>query len=214
MTAGVETNPEAIRPELTESQPDGRSSLGLGTRGTNPLRIGIAMLWLSVMVLLPLAAIVWQSAKGGWSAFVAAVTSPSAIDSFLVTLTISAAVTVINVIFGVLVAWVLVRDDFPGKRLIDAVMDEASFFELHPDFARSIVVGLPRTGTSKLQRMMASDPGAQRLEVWRLLNPAPFPRETELGTGGRLMFAQVVEKTIAQMFPDFMARHPRVWRRR
>jgi sulfate transport system permease protein len=74
-------------------------------------------------VLLPLAAIVWQSAKGGWSAFVAAVTSPSAIDSFLVTLTISAAVTVINVVFGVVVAWVLVRDDFPGKRLIDAVID-------------------------------------------------------------------------------------------
>src|ERR1700739_4048218 len=123
MTAGVETNPEAIRPELTESQPDGRASLGLGTRGTNPLRTGVAMLWLSVMVLLPLAAIVWQSAKGGWAAFVAAVTSPSALESFRVTLTISSVVTVINVFFGMLVAWVLVRDDFPGKRLVDAVID-------------------------------------------------------------------------------------------
>ena len=123
MTADVEPNPDAIRPELTESEPDGLSSRDLGTRGTNALRVGVATLWLSVMVLLPLAAIVWQSAKGGWSAFVAAVTSPSAIDSFLVTLTISAAVTVINVVFGVVVAWVLVRDDFPGKRLIDAVID-------------------------------------------------------------------------------------------
>ena len=52
-----------------------------------------------------------------------AVTSPSALDSFRVTLTISAAVTVINVVFGLLVAWVLVRDDFPGKRLVDAVID-------------------------------------------------------------------------------------------
>jgi sulfate/thiosulfate transport system permease protein len=123
MTADVEPNPEAIRPELTESEPDGRYPRDLATRGTNALRVGVATLWLSVMVLLPLAAIVWQSAKGGWSAFVAAVTSPSAIDSFLVTLTISAAVTVINVVFGVVVAWVLVRDDFPGKRLIDAVID-------------------------------------------------------------------------------------------
>jgi sulfate/thiosulfate transport system permease protein len=123
MTADVEPNPEAIRPELTESEPDGRSPRDLGTRGTNALRVGVATLWLSVMVLLPLAAIVWQSAKGGWSAFVAAVTSPSAIDSFLVTLTISAAATVTNVVFGVVVAWVLVRDDFPGKRLIDAVID-------------------------------------------------------------------------------------------
>jgi sulfate transport system permease protein len=87
------------------------------------LRIGVATLWLSVIVLLPLAAIVWQSAKGGWSAFVSAVTSPAAIDSFRVTLTASAAVTVINVFFGLLVAWVLVRDDFPGKRLVDAVID-------------------------------------------------------------------------------------------
>jgi sulfate transport system permease protein len=81
------------------------------------------MLWLSVIVLLPLAAIGWQSAKGGWSAFVAAVTSPSAIESFRVTLTISASVTVINVLLGLVVAWVLARDHFPGKRLVDAVID-------------------------------------------------------------------------------------------
>ena len=71
-----------------------------------------------------------------------------------------------------------------------------------------VVAGLPRTGTSKLQRMMSADPGVQRLDVWRLLNPAPFPREAEYGTTGRLMFAQVVEKTIVQMFPEFMAAHP------
>ena len=85
--------------------------------------MGAATLWLSVIVLLPLAAIVWQSAKGGWAAFWAAVTSHSALESFRVTLTISIGVTLINAVFGLLVAWVLTRDDFPGKRLVDAVID-------------------------------------------------------------------------------------------
>lgn len=81
------------------------------------------MLWLSVIVLLPLAAIVWQSATGGWDAFVTAVTSNAALASFRVTLTTSIGVAVINAVFGLLVAWVLTRDDFPGKRVIDAVID-------------------------------------------------------------------------------------------
>ena len=74
-------------------------------------------------MLLPLAAILWQSAGGGWSAFWHAVTSHAALESFRVTLTVSVGVTVINVVFGLLVAWVLTRDDFPGKRLVDAVID-------------------------------------------------------------------------------------------
>ncbi len=120
MTAAIDPNPEAIRPELTEPVTGGPPR---GPRGAMSLRLGVATLWLSVIVLLPLAAIVWQSARGGWAAFVAAVTSPSALESFRVTLTISSVVTVINVFFGMLVAWVLVRDDFPGKRLVDAVID-------------------------------------------------------------------------------------------
>ncbi|MCK0173562.1 MULTISPECIES: sulfate ABC transporter permease subunit CysT [Mycobacteriaceae] len=94
-----------------------------GRHGTTSLRVGAASIWLSVIVLLPLAAILWQSAAGGWEAFAAAVTSPSAIASFRVTLTISIAVTAINLVFGLLVAWVLTRDDFPGKRLVDSVID-------------------------------------------------------------------------------------------
>ena len=74
-------------------------------------------------MLLPLAAIVWQSAGGGWNAFWTAVTSNAALESFRVTLTISVGVAVINLFFGLLVAWVLTRDDFPGKRLVDAIID-------------------------------------------------------------------------------------------
>ena len=83
----------------------------------------MATLWLSVIVLLPLAAIVWQAAGGGWQAFWLSVTSHAAVESFRVTLTISAGVTVVNLVFGLLIAWVLVRDDFVGKRLVDAIID-------------------------------------------------------------------------------------------
>ena len=83
----------------------------------------MATTWLSIIVLLPLAAIVWQSAGGGWNAFWTAVTSNAAMEAFRVTLTISVGVAVINLFFGLLVAWVLTRDEFPGKRLVDAIID-------------------------------------------------------------------------------------------
>jgi sulfate transport system permease protein len=112
----------STRPEPTGDGGSGRSRLKR-RHGSTSLRVGAATLWLSVIVLLPLAAILWQSAKGGWTAFWQAVTSPAAIRSFEVTLTVSIGVTVINGVFGLLVAWVLTRDDFPGKRLVDAVID-------------------------------------------------------------------------------------------
>ena len=97
---------------------------GLGARpGSTSLRVGTAVVWLSVIVLLPLAAIAWQAAGGGRQVFWAAVTSHAALESFRVTLTISTAVTVVNLVFGLLIAWVLVRDDFVGKRLVDAIID-------------------------------------------------------------------------------------------
>jgi sulfate/thiosulfate transport system permease protein len=121
MTAGLAPIPEA-RPQPTG---DGGRPPSLVRRrfGTTSLRVGAATLWLSVIVLLPLAAILWQSAGGGWTAFWNAVSSNAALESFRVTLTISIGVTAVNMVFGLLVAWVLTRDDFPGKRLIDAVID-------------------------------------------------------------------------------------------
>ncbi|HEY1969974.1 MAG TPA: glucose 1-dehydrogenase [Pseudonocardia sp.] len=84
----------------------------------------------------------------------------------------------------------------------------------HPEIADEritapiVVAGLPRTGTSKLQRMMSADPGVQRLEVWRLLNPAPFPGEQPGDPSARIGFAAGVERILATQFPDFMAAHP------
>ena len=125
MTAVIDPNPEdgpAGRHRRTVA-PGGRRGVFGGRYGSTSLRVGAATLWLSVIVLLPLAAILWQSAGGGWEAFWIAVTSHAALESFRVTLTISIGVTAINVVFGLLVAWVLTRDDFPGKRLVDAVID-------------------------------------------------------------------------------------------
>ncbi|TPG37198.1 sulfate ABC transporter permease subunit CysT [Mycolicibacterium hodleri] len=93
------------------------------SHGTTSLRVGAATLWLSIIVLLPLAAILWQAVGGGWPAFWSAVTSNAALESYKVTLAVSLSVTVVNLVFGLLVAWVLTRDDFPGKRLVDAVID-------------------------------------------------------------------------------------------
>lgn len=110
MTPAVE---DYSRPPGIFARPSGGASL----------RVGAATIWLSIIVLLPLAAIVWQSAGGGWHAFWTAVTGNAAVEAFRVTLTISAGVSVVNVVFGLLVAWVLTRDDFPGKRLVDTVID-------------------------------------------------------------------------------------------
>jgi len=91
--------------------------------GSTRLRVGVATTWLSVIVLLPLAAIVVQSAEGGPAAFWDAITSNAALESFRVTLTVSFAVAIINGVFGLLVAFVLTRDEFPGKRMVDAIID-------------------------------------------------------------------------------------------
>jgi len=122
MTAAL--NPEAVRPEVSGDGDSGPPRGFFKSRyGSTSLRVGVATTWDLGIVLLPLAAIVWQSAGGGWHAFWTAVTSNAALQSFRVTLTISLSVAVINLFFGLLVAWVLTRDDFPGKRLVDAIID-------------------------------------------------------------------------------------------
>ncbi|WP_018177797.1 sulfate ABC transporter permease subunit CysT [Jongsikchunia kroppenstedtii] len=92
-------------------------------RVSGPLGLGIAGLWLSLIVLLPLAAIAVKSFDGGWSAFWSVVTSPSSLDALRITVLVSIAVALINVVMGTVIAWVLVRDDFPGKRFVNALID-------------------------------------------------------------------------------------------
>ncbi|MGW4631494.1 sulfate ABC transporter permease subunit CysT [Nocardia sp. NPDC004415] len=93
------------------------------TGSVGPIGIGVAVLWLSVIVLLPLAALTVSSFEDGWSGFWDAVTAPAALDSLRITITVSVVVAIVNVVMGTLIAWVLVRDEFPGKGIVNALID-------------------------------------------------------------------------------------------
>ena len=81
------------------------------------------MAYLSVVVLLPIAALATHALDGGLSGLWQAITAPEGVAALEFTLVVSAIVVVINVIFGTLIAWVLVRDDFPGRRAVNALVD-------------------------------------------------------------------------------------------
>src|SRR4051812_35724356 len=93
------------------------------TGGVGPLGLGIATLWLSLLVLLPLAAVLVKAFADGPAAFIDAITAPAARAALAVTPGISVVVTLINVVTGTLIAWVLVRDDFRGKTIVNAIID-------------------------------------------------------------------------------------------
>jgi sulfate transport system permease protein len=84
---------------------------------------GIATAYLSLIVLLPIAAVVARSMEGGLAAFWDAVTDPQALAALKLTLVASLAVVAVNAVTGTLVAWVLVRDDFRGKSFVNALID-------------------------------------------------------------------------------------------
>jgi sulfate transport system permease protein len=84
---------------------------------------GVAMTYLSVIVLLPLAAVAAKSLDGGIGKYFDVVTSPQSLAALKLTLIVSAIVVVINAVTGTLIAWVLVRDDFRGKGFVNALID-------------------------------------------------------------------------------------------
>lgn len=84
---------------------------------------GLVVLWLSLIVLLPLAALLDESFSQGIGHFWSQVTAPAAKESLELILVCSLIVVTINAVFGTIVAWLLVRDDFPGKSIINAIID-------------------------------------------------------------------------------------------
>jgi sulfate transport system permease protein len=80
-------------------------------------------MYLSILVFIPLAAVVWKSQENGWAEFWSAVTTPEAWSTIKLTVLSALGVAAINVVMGTLIAWVLVRDEFPGQRILDTLID-------------------------------------------------------------------------------------------
>jgi sulfate/thiosulfate transport system permease protein len=91
--------------------------------GGEVLTRGIVLTWLSLIVLIPLGAVVLRSTDDGLSAFWNAISEPEAVAAIKLTVIASLIIVAINAVMGTLIAWVIVRDDFRGKRLVNSVID-------------------------------------------------------------------------------------------
>jgi len=87
------------------------------------LSLGFTLLYLSVLLFLPLTALFLKTSSLSWQSFVQTVTDPRIVAAYRLSFTTSFVAAAANAVFGLLVAWVLVRYTFPGKRLIDAIVD-------------------------------------------------------------------------------------------
>ena len=88
-----------------------------------PLALGYILVYLSLIVLIPLSAVFLKAATQGWESFWAAISTPRVVASYQLTYGVSLLAAVINVVFGLILAWVLVRYHFPGRRIVDALVD-------------------------------------------------------------------------------------------
>jgi sulfate transport system permease protein len=103
------------RPAPSRSVPRPISGFTLG--------MGFVMIYLSLIVLLPLGAVVFRANHDGLSAFWDQVTAPQGLAALRLTIVASLLVSAVNAVMGTLIAWILVRDRFPGIRVIDALID-------------------------------------------------------------------------------------------
>ena len=92
------------------------------TRGAG-IALGVSMLWFSLLVLIPLTAVVAVAAEGGWDSYFQVLTNPQTWAAVQLTVIQAFLVTIINIVMGTIIAWVLVRDRFPGKSALDVVID-------------------------------------------------------------------------------------------
>jgi sulfate transport system permease protein len=113
----------AHRPADTAAAPTPSRRGGRRARAGIALGIGAGTLWLSLIVLIPIAAIIATSFEDGLGACWDAITADAAVSALQTTVVTSVIVTVINSVVGVQIAWVLARDSFPGKGIFDALID-------------------------------------------------------------------------------------------
>ena len=92
-------------------------------RAGTALSLGFVTTFLTVLVVLPIAALVWESTKAGSQGFWDAVSSPESVAALKLTIGTAVAVSLLNAVLGTITAWVLVRDEFRGKSLVNAIID-------------------------------------------------------------------------------------------
>jgi sulfate/thiosulfate transport system permease protein len=176
---------------------------------------GLVTGWLSLMVLIPLAAVVVKSTEGGLSAFWDAATSPQALAALELTLLASLIVVAINVVTGTIIAWVLVRDEFPGKRFVNSLIDL-------PFALPTIVAGLTllalygETGILGIEGIAFTRVGVVMALLFvtlpfvvRAVQPVLMELDTEmeeaaasLGAGNRTIFRRIV---LPNLMPAILA---------
>ncbi len=108
--------------QLALPQPAARRSAFRVLPGFN-LTVGFTLFYLSLIVLIPLSTLFLKTFSMSWGDFIAAVTAPRVVASYKLTFGAALLAAGVNVIFGTIVAWILVRYTFPGKKLIDALVD-------------------------------------------------------------------------------------------
>ena len=110
----------------TRTRRPGRGAGGLTpstlTRGSS-LALGISVTWFSLLVLIPLTALVITAGGGGWDSYVTTLQNPQTFAAIRLTVGLSLVVTLVNILIGTVIAWVLVRDQFWGKRVLDVIID-------------------------------------------------------------------------------------------
>ncbi|HYV04939.1 MAG TPA: hypothetical protein VFB82_10150, partial [Blastocatellia bacterium] len=115
--AGSEVSQSALSPS-DNAKPQKRQS-----RTRELILILVAVLYAGGLLIAPLIAIVWGSLAEGAGAFVREITSSDAVSSFRLTLIMAVTATAINMVFGLCIAWALVRDQFWGRRIINGLVD-------------------------------------------------------------------------------------------
>ena len=87
------------------------------------LSLGLALSYFSLIVIIPLAVLVFRAVDAGWAKFAAELTSSRTLAAFRISFGMAYLAAMINAVFGLIVAWVLVRYEFPGRRLVDSLID-------------------------------------------------------------------------------------------
>jgi len=87
------------------------------------ISLGVSLLFVSLILLLPTTGLIMQTSQMSWAEYWGVITDPRVLASYKVTILSALAASLFNCLFGLLLAWVLVRYEFPGKRLLDALVD-------------------------------------------------------------------------------------------